>query len=289
MDIGLNFQAVDSTELTHSALAKPWVEWLASAPGEYALRWQQARFDAVVPNEFGFHAVQMGLPGLNPLSLNRMPHRLTAYLPGEWGLEEPAIRTSGGPDCSQLLLDTFEELPIDSESVDLVILPHVLEFSRDPHQVLREVDRILVPGGRVMISGFNPVSLLGAQQALGQWLGPVVHRLPQRITRPFTPVESKFISVPRLKDWFKLLSFEMSAAEFGFFAPLCETPRWLSRWQFMEKLGDRFWPICGGVYFVTGIKQVTGMRLVGPTWKRKKSKVGATTTVPAGRVPSYHD
>jgi ubiquinone/menaquinone biosynthesis C-methylase UbiE len=62
----------------------------------------------------------------------------------------------------------FDALPFDSASLDLVVLPHTLELASDPHQTLREVERVLVPEGRVVIVGFNPASLWGLRQGLGR-------------------------------------------------------------------------------------------------------------------------
>jgi SAM-dependent methyltransferase len=268
---------LNSPDASPLGFSQAWLEWLGSPPGQYALAWQQLQYDRVVPDLFGFHALQCALPGLNPLRLNRMPHRVTAYLPGEWtehtralmtpslGAESQVVNESrviGGAQPDVLLLDAFEELPIASESVDLMILPHVLEFAHDPHQVLREVDRVLRPEGRVFVSGFNPVSIWGARQVC-------LRSLPERITRPYLPGEGQFISVPRLKDWFKLLSFEMGPTQFGCFAPPFRSQKWLDRWRFMETAGDKFWPICGAVYFASAVKRVGGMRLIGPAWRGK--------------------
>ena len=62
----------------------------------------------------------------------------------------------------------FDALPFPDHSLDLVVLPHALELSRDPHLTLREVERVLVPEGRVMILGFNPASLWGLRQRFGR-------------------------------------------------------------------------------------------------------------------------
>ena len=127
---------------------------------------------------FGFHALQLGLPELDALRANRMPHRWvarasrppspsrssTAAAVGRW----PAARLPPlAPRQSALHCD-FDALPFPSNSLDLVVLPHTLELARDPHQTLREVERVLVPEGRVVIVGFNPASLWGLRQRLGR-------------------------------------------------------------------------------------------------------------------------
>ena len=138
-------------------------------------------------------------------------------------------------------------------------MPHILEFTEDPHQVLREVERVLVPEGHVVITGFNPVSLWGVRQYLTR-LGAA----------PYLPREGRFLTLPRIKDWLKLLSFDVERGRFGCYAPSVRQERWLARWQFMEKAGDRWWPFLGAIYMLTAVKRVRGMRLIGAVWKGKE-------------------
>jgi SAM-dependent methyltransferase len=139
-----------------------------------------------------------------------------------------------------------------------VVLPHSLEFARDPHQMLREVERVLRAEGRLVITGFNPASLWGARQSLCR-VG----------ASPFLPRAGQFIGLPRIKDWLKLLSFEAQRGRFGCYVPWVRTQKWLERWSFLEKVGDRWWPVLGSVYLLTAVKRVRGMRLVGAVRKRK--------------------
>ncbi len=248
--------------------AEGWTQWLESPPGRYALEWEQSQFDAVVADMFGYYALQCGLPQLDCLRANRMPSRIHARLPGD---------LSGGTGGEGLPEDTlaavsvarFEELPFDTQSLDLVVLPHVLEFAEYPHQVLREVDRVLRPDGRVVVSGFNPVSLWGGRQLASR-----------RILRPFLPREGNFLTMQRIRDWLKLLSFEPDRGRYGRYRPPCRTQRWLDRTAFMERAGDRWWPICGAVYLFAAVKRVRPIRLVGPAWRTRtpaRARVGAAT------------
>ena len=231
--------------------------WLETPAGAYVRAWQQARFDILTADIFGFNAMQLGLPQIDALKANRMPHRwLTdTHVPerAQQGDENSADRV--------VVVHDFAELPFASQSLDLVVLPHVLEFSPEPHQILREVERVLIPEGQVIISGFNPASLWGLRQVTGRLTG--AHFLPQ---------DGEFISLLRLKDWLKLLSMEVNRGHFGCYAPPCVTDKWLSRFDFMEKAGDRWWPYLGAVYIVQAIKRVRGMRLIGPVWSRQALK-----------------
>lgn len=227
--------------------------WLETPAGNYVRDWEHARLDELTVDIFGFNATQIGLPQIQALRANRMPHQwLTDTLipaPGYDSLAKPLV-----------IVQDFEELPYASNSIDLIVLPHVLEFAKEPHQVLREVERVLIPEGQVIISGFNPFSLWGARQVAG--------RLSESY---FLPQEGEFISLSRLKDWLELLNMEVSGGHLGCYAPPCETEKWLQRFSFMEKAGEQWWPYLGAVYVVQAIKRVKGMRLIGPAWKTQKA------------------
>jgi SAM-dependent methyltransferase len=208
----------------------------------------------VVADIFGYHAMQLGLPEVNALRENRMPLRFCAS-------DRVLVPEQISGHTQVAVVTHFEELPFASQSIDLVVMPHVLEFADEPHQVLREVDRVLVPEGQVVITGFNPSSLWGARQSLCR-VG----------ASPFLPRAGQFIRLPRIKDWLKLLSFEVNRGRFGCYVPWVRTERWLDRWAFIEKVGDRWWPVLGSVYLLTAIKRVRGMRLVGTVRKRKAER-----------------
>jgi SAM-dependent methyltransferase len=245
------------------ALAK----WLETPAGHYALMWEQAQFDSVVADLFGYNAVQVGLLQLPALRNNRMPFIFAVDEP----ISEPSPVDNEFPaegvEKGVVVLTRFEELPFAAQSLDLLVLPHALEFADDPHQVLREVERVLIPEGHLVITGFNPVSLWGARQVLGRALGA-----------PFLPVAGQFLHLPRLKDWLKLLGFEVNRGRFGCYAPPAHSEKWLSRFGFMERAGDRWWPVCGAVYMVSAVKRVTGMRLIGAI---KKERRVAPASIPA--------
>ena len=90
--------------------------------------------------------------------------------------------------------------------------------------------------------------------------------------RPAAPWDARYLSLLRLRDWLRLLGFELNGGVFGCYAPPCAQPKWLARFAFMEKAGARWWPIAGGVYVVRAIKRVQGMRLVTPAWRKERAR-----------------
>jgi SAM-dependent methyltransferase len=215
--------------------------WLSTPQGAYVLDWERGQFDSAVEDVFGFRAVQVGLPEVAFLRQNRIPYRFSLAL-------EPGAGLAADP----------LQMPLASQSVDLVALPHVLEGHPNPHDVLREAERVLMPEGQVVISGFNPASL---------W-------------RFRKPADAKLIGLLRLRDWLRVLGFELNGGKLGCYAPPFREKLWLERFDFMEKAGARWWPIAGGVYVVRAIKRVHGMRVVTPAWRKERARRRALSAMP---------
>src|SRR4051812_23041333 len=143
-------------------------EWLETPLGRYLVAREEAYFDAVVADVFGYNAFQLGMPEIDFLRASRIPLRCRVGLGGSADLNAD-----------------FRDLPVASNSADLVILPHALEFSDNPHQILREVARVLMPEGHVIIACFNPWSVWGLRRLFGRKRG--------------YPWTGRFINLPRLK------------------------------------------------------------------------------------------
>jgi SAM-dependent methyltransferase len=226
-------------------------DWFQTPLGSDTLIHEQAVLDRVLADIFGFQALQIGLPDIDLLRASRMSHQMTL--------------ASFSP-ASVIALP--HEMPIASQSVDLVVLAHVLEFADSPHAVLREVDRILVPEGHVIITGFNPWSLWGLRQTLDLYCEN-------------HPWDGDFISLPRLKDWLRLLDLEVNAGRLWGYGLPVHSPAWRRRFEFLEKMGDRWWGMAGGVYMLEAVKRVAGMRLV----QRLSRKNAAAFRMPGLPVP----
>jgi len=215
-------------------------DWFATPLGQYLLEKEQAYLDDVTPDIFGFHALQVGMPETDLLRESRIAHRVR-------------IAAFDHPD----VFAKCHELPIASQSVDLVVLPHALEFAEEPHGILREVDRVMMPEGRLVIVGFNPWSLWGLRSAVG-------------FSRNEYPWNGRFVSLLRVKDWLALLGFDVSAGRLVAYAPPFDNAALRRRFGFMEPAGDRWWAVGGAVYMLQAIKRVRGMRLLTPSWQERR-------------------
>lgn len=220
--------------------------WLESALGQYMLDAEQQFYDQHVANIFGYHALQVGFNDVDLLSHCRIPK---------------LIHTSS--QHGQVMAET-EYMPFDSDSIDLVCLPHSLEFCEDPHQSLREIARILVPEGYVLLTGFNPVSSWGLRR-----------RLSKRKDYPWC---GRSLTAGRIKDWLKLLGFEIAKTGYLAYAMPINDARWLNRLHGIERFNARYCPVLGGVYFIIAKKRVVNMQLLKPKWKKTLSAKGLIPT-----------
>ena len=262
-------------------------DWFHTPPGQYALAWEQAQFDAALVDVFGYHAVQLGLPALDALRVNRMPHRWHVALDAGPGAAAPTPPATPGPGPAPeapapaawqaALVTDSTALPFAEASLDLVVLPHTLEFSADPHATLREVQRVLVPEGRVAISGLNPASLWGWRQVrahLYRSLGS---------GKLYLPEDCEFIGHWRLRDWLRLLELELESVAFGCYRPAVRSAGALARFEWMDRVGGRWWPVLGAAYVAVAVKRTQGAKLVGTRWKKAPATAGAPVSV-AGRA-----
>ncbi len=229
-------------------------EWFASPLGRYVIGQELSYVDHAVADVFGFNAFQLGLPEHDFLRASRIP-----------------LRCRVAPQGAVDLRADFPDLPLASHSVDLLVLPHVLEFSPHPHQVLREVQRVLMPEGHALITCFNPRSLWGMRRLFNRTPGVY-------------PWDGRFIHLPRLKDWLALLELDIVAGRTGCYVPPCAQEKWIERLGFMEKAGDRWWPIGGGVYFLHVVKRVRGMRIIMPRWREQLARRRNLAVVPKAQA-----
>lgn len=241
---------------------------MAKAFGRYLLEWEQQRCDEALADIFGYHSLQLGMPMLHALRHNRMPHQWVATSTPDLNRERSACQAPQGIQLCCLP----EALPFEASSLDLLVMPHTLEMSPDPHAALREAVRVLVPEGRLLLFGLNPFSLWGLQHGLERRQDP-------------GPNARKGLPYWRVRDWLQVLAMEVVAADFGCHAPAVEQEAWLERWRWMDKLGHKAWPVLGGAYCVLAVKKVHGMRLLEPAWRTRKAASSAAPAAACQQAP----
>ena len=246
-----------------NSVVQNWRQWLTTPAGSYLLNWEQFQMDELVSDIFGYHALQLGMPELNGLKTNRMPHQWLAL-----------SETEGLPETLNYQFAAHSiALPFKADSLDLLVMPHSLELSLDPHASLREAERVLMPEGHLVITGLNPASLWGWRHQRAQFYRRWGY---EGLSSP--PCE-ELIGYWRLRDWLKLLGFEVKVAQFGCWRPALDKPQWFQRWAWIDKLGANWWPILGGAYAIVAVKKVQGGRILGATWKCRRPQAKAAVTI----------
>jgi SAM-dependent methyltransferase len=225
-------------------------QWLQSPVGQRVFALERKLVGEALQHVFGWQILQIGQWGD------------ACGLLAEARTQRRGVIASGviSPNASLLAIQSrTDQLAIASDSVDAVLLPHTLENELDPHEVLREVERILSGDGQVIVLGFRPFSGWGTRHIF------------TRVGYP--PGTERLIGEGRIRDWLKLLGFEVTDAR-----------RYLFTWpwgsavprgqRFFETLGARAWPLFAGAYLIKARKRVYSMTPIRPRWRARPQVVG---------------
>ncbi len=238
--------------------------WYGSPLGRRVYRTEQEILDQVLPNLFGFHLLQVGRPvDEDLLRASRIGHRF--ILEGA----VPRIRRNDRIE-EGLFVGEFDAQPVADDCIDVLLLPHTLEFASQPHELLREAERVLIPEGHVVILGFNPWSLFGVRRLLTGW-------------RDTSPWCGHFYSTLRLKDWLALLGFDTVLIKHYFFRPPFHHDAIMQRLAAMERWGERFWPPLGGGYLMVAKKRVATLTPIKPRWRSSRRLISVSPAEPTAR------
>jgi len=237
-------------------------DWPRTELGRHIVGLEQQMVDQLLPDLFGFHLMQMGFSTDTPLYANSMiRHRFTmAPAPGRGQVSA---------------LSDAEALPIDSDSIDVLILHHALEFSANPHQLLREAARVVVPHGHVLILGFNPWSLLSARALLSRRFGHPVWRFDH-------------LSARRVSDWLRLLDFNIDSVHYSGHALPVNHQTVLAHQSGIERLGSRWSLPWGARWMIHACKQVNTMTPVRPFKRMRAPRLAVPFAAPSARHRTLH-
>ncbi|QIK37609.1 methyltransferase domain-containing protein [Caldichromatium japonicum] len=209
--------------------------WYRSTLGMAVARIECACVQRLLTNVFGYYLVQVGPPNVygEALAISRIRQRIL--------ISPFSLAPSGEGMC---ILSDLSALPLASDSVDAILLPHVLEHCPQPRAVLAEVERVLIPEGRLVLTGFNP---------LGLW----------RLSRLWRPTDGyppgRFYLAAQVEHWLSEQGFEIESRDYALFgSPLGRHA------QSIEDLGRRFWAPLGGLYAIRAVKRVATLTPIKP-------------------------
>lgn len=260
-------------------------DWHRRMPGSIVLDTENDLLAPLVHDVFGYHLLIVGprdyLPALGAARVHHCTW-LTPPAPDEPAPDETTPDPEAAPPAARCspVRGRACEMPVSSDSIDIVILVHVIEFEKDPYAVLRETERVLVPEGHVIVAGYNALGPMGA------W--SLVHRRR-------APWTGRFHTAARVKDWLSVLGFDTVARDGCFFRPPLPNARVLRRLQGLERLGRRFWPGLCGTWFLVARKRTATPTLLRPGWRRRRRRapireagLAGSAMTRRGRLPADH-
>ncbi|WP_172806892.1 hypothetical protein [Endozoicomonas arenosclerae] len=214
--------------------------WMTSGAGEYVLRAERCHIEHELNFIFGYHAAELSVSPSADLLASSQVSRNFQFHPLN---TEPA---------SSLLLDPYH-WPVSPGSLDLVLLHHIVEVSDRPHRLLSEAGNTIIPGGKMLVVGFNPLSLC----SLTRMVLPSYRRL-------FNGVQ--FISPNRMRDWLTLLGFSVEKVIHGAYLFPSNHPTKGLGSELVEQRCHNWMLPFGSFYIIVATREVAGMTPIKPSW-----------------------
>jgi len=232
--------------------------WYQTQSGQATLTKLDEQCTEILSEIFGYYAVETGvLSGEHSLlqqtriatSFSLIDKSRSCVLP------EMKKRVEGDQlETFSSIISSNEQLPLATDNIDLVVGTHVLELSKDPHQVLREIDRVLVPEGHCILIGFNPFAISG----LGKLLKEKVSKNEDSF---------KLRSASRVRDWFSLLGFEVLDVHYMGLRPNVKNKKLFEGLSKLEDWSEIAGPLLGKLYMIHVKKQVVAMTPYKKVWR----------------------
>lgn len=222
-----------------------WNRWLAQAfLGKILLDAEKEAISHLLDPYFGKHALLIGVSHQQNLLTTLTNFRFSLISP--FTIQEKKWTSIEGD---------FHKLPILSGTIDLVILPHTLEWVDSPRQLLGEACRIIKPEGLIIICGFNPYSAWGLKKLVSK----------QKII----PWEANFIHLSKVKNWLKLADFQIEKFKPILFTPPINHPALYQKLRFLESLGSKCFLGLSGVYILMARAKVIPLTPIRLKWKQQ--------------------
>ena len=213
------------------------MNWFNTKAGKNLLQFEKVVINKFVQEKFGYYAVQLSTGEVNFLEHSSIKSHFFTY----------------GKAQSIELLE--ESLPFDSSSVDLIIASHIFEKINDTQALVDELFRVILPGGYVIISTFNPISFAGVRSFFS--------------FDNYFPWNASFFSMRKLQGKLIDVGFSITEAKVSFYQPLFldDKPIFIKT---LESFGDRWLPFLGNIYFIVVQKKESGLIPIKPKWRKIK-------------------
>ena len=192
--------------------------------GREILRKERVYLYNSVSTIFGVNSLQIGLGEINLLHGNKIPNHYTMNID---------------------LTADLRFIPLATNSIDLIVCPHVLEFTNNYHHVLQEFYRILAPQGKLIITAFNRYS----------WFGLFKKKIPLLN-------KARLIRLEKLKDQLQTLNFSLEGGKFFNYSPPFNDIKKIGKYRWLNKVGDRWFPTLANSFAITASKEIITPTLI---------------------------
>ncbi|MFT5115061.1 MAG: SAM-dependent methyltransferase [Parasphingorhabdus sp.] len=232
--------------------------WLSGSMGSLLAKAETSAFRELLTSRYYPYAIQFGSPEIRVLDELNSRYSVQLGVPGS------DLRPSG-------VVSAMNSAPFATHTFDLVILPHSLDFTPDPYQLLREYTQIMTSDGYLILTGFQPYSLWGVSKLL-------------RPASKQQPWAGNFYSVNRIQDWLLLLGFQIQAGQLLMYRPPVANPTIFDRLAFLESAGNRWWPMFGAVYII--LAQLKTLRAIPVSKRSARSRIQSAFPRPVSQSQS---
>lgn len=228
--------------------------FLSTALGSAIIAQEREIVDRHLPSLVGYNLLQLSVQKAQQFSYAA---RVGQYI--QLGFA-PSVDESGRDS----IWADYQSFPIATDCIDIALLHHVLEFSQDPHQLLRETDRTLTAGGHMMVLGFNPISSWPLYQRYAQWGKGL-------------PMSASSIRPGRLTDWLSVLNYDVLHQQSYFYRPPINSEIALDRLGLIERFGERCHLPFGLFYLLIARKRSYPINFVRQYWPRSMKPARSTS------------
>lgn len=248
----------DGKALAHGyRTLQDWNKWLSNKKlGRRVIDAEKITICDLVKSHYGKHVVLIGTPTQQDiLSVTNIPCR-TVFTP------LPVVK-----DEVMFVEADLADLPIQAGSVDLVILPHTLEFVDSSRQLLSEACRIVKPEGLIVICSFNPYSFWGLKKVFSR-------------AGKYLPHGSQFIPPHLIKNWLRLADFVVEKHCTALFRPPLVSESIYNKLGLFETIGSWLFPKAGGISIIVARAKVIPLTPIKMKWKQQLGNIRIRSSIP---------
>lgn len=249
-------QSRDGKALAHAhgyRALQHWNQWLHQQHlGSSVMEAEKKVLSHLVDKHYGKHALLVGVPQqYSLLEATKIPcHSLVS----------PFLAHERQPGFIE---GDLHEIPIMTGSVDLVVMPHTLEYVDNPRHLIHEACRIVKPEGLIVVMGFNPYSMWGVRRLISQ------HEVPWAST---------FNNAYQIKNWLRLSDFQIEDHKSVFFRPPVNHESTFKKLEFFEYIGNLL-HFFGGIYCIAARAKVIPLTPIRMKWKQQLGAIRISTTI----------